>query len=59
VPARSSSSIDLLVARIGSTSDRVTAAGTRREADADEPADPVAALAKVPDPRSRRGIRTV
>jgi predicted transposase YbfD/YdcC len=57
VPACSSSPIDLLVARIGSPSDRVTATGTGPEADADEPGDLVAALAKVPDPRSRRGIR--
>ncbi len=56
MPACSSSPIDLLVARIGSTSDRVTVTGIRREAHADEPADLVAALAKVPDPRSRRGI---
>jgi predicted transposase YbfD/YdcC len=57
VPACSSSPIDRLVARIGSTSDRVTATGTRREAGTDEPTDLVAALVKVPDPRSRRGIR--
>ena len=57
MPACSSSPIDLLVTRIGSTSDRVTATGTGREADADEPVDLVGALAKVPDPRSRRGIR--
>ena len=49
MPACSSSPIDLLAARIGSTSDGVTGA--------DEPADLVAALAAVPDPRSRRGIR--
>jgi hypothetical protein len=49
VPACSSSPIDLLAARIGSTSDGVT--------DTEEPADLVAALATVPDPRSRRGIR--
>jgi predicted transposase YbfD/YdcC len=49
VPACSSSPIDLLAARIGSTSDGVTGA--------DEPADLVAALAAVPDPRCRRGIR--
>jgi predicted transposase YbfD/YdcC len=57
VPACSSSPIDRLVARIGFTSDRVTATGTRREAGTDEPTDLVAALVKVPDPRSRRGIR--
>lgn len=49
MPACSSSPIDLLAARIGSTSDGVTGA--------DEPADLVAALAAVPDPRCRRGIR--
>jgi hypothetical protein len=35
----------------------VTDTDTPRGADADEPADLVAALANVPDPRSRRGIR--
>ena len=49
MPACSSSPIELLAARIGPASDGVT--------DADEPADLVAALAAVPDPRSRRGIR--
>jgi hypothetical protein len=55
VPACPSSPIDLLAARVGSTPDRVTDTDTPREADA--PADLVAALAKVPDPRARRGIR--
>ena len=49
MPACSSSPIDLLAARIGSATDGVMGA--------EEPADLVAALATVPDPRSRRGIR--
>jgi predicted transposase YbfD/YdcC len=57
VPACPSSPIDLLAARVGSTSDRVTDPDPSREADAQAPTDLVAALAKVPDPRSRRGIR--
>jgi predicted transposase YbfD/YdcC len=57
VPACSSSPIDLLAARVGSASDRVIDTGTSREADTDGPADLVAALMTVPDPRSRRGIR--
>jgi hypothetical protein len=47
VPACSSSPIDLLAARVGCTTDGVT----------DAEADLVAALATVPDPRFRRGIR--
>jgi predicted transposase YbfD/YdcC len=57
VPACSSSPIDLLSARVGATSDRVSDADASREADAQAPTDLVAALATVPDPRARRGIR--
>jgi predicted transposase YbfD/YdcC len=58
VPACSSSPIDMLAARVGSAPDRVADTDRSREADAAaEPADLVAALAKVPDPRARRGIR--
>ena len=57
MPACSSSPIDLLAARVGATSDRVSDADASREADAQAPTDLVAALATVPDPRARRGIR--
>jgi len=57
VPACSSSPIDLLAARVGATSDRVSDADAAREAEAQAPTDLVAALARVPDPRARRGIR--
>jgi predicted transposase YbfD/YdcC len=58
VPACSSSPIDLLAARVGATSDRVSDPDpSREEADAQAPTDLVAALARVPDPRARRGIR--
>jgi predicted transposase YbfD/YdcC len=57
VPACSSLPIDMLVARVGSVPNRVADTGRSREADATEPVDLVAALAKVPDPRARRGIR--
>jgi len=57
VPACPSSPIDLLAARIGATSDRVCDPDGAREADVQAPTDLVAALATVPDPRARRGIR--
>ena len=57
MPACSSSPIDMLAARVGSAPNRVAETDRSREADAAEPADLVAALAKVPDPRARRGIR--
>jgi predicted transposase YbfD/YdcC len=57
VPACPSSPIDLLAARIGATSDRVSEPDAVREADVQPPTDLVAALATVPDPRARRGIR--
>jgi predicted transposase YbfD/YdcC len=57
VPACPSSPIDLLAARIGSTPDRVADTGMPEPAGTQAPADLVAALAQVPDPRSRRGIR--
>ena len=57
MPACPSSPIDLLSARVGATSDRVSDADASREADAQAPTDLVAALATVPDPRARRGIR--
>ena len=57
MPACPSSPIDLLAARAGATSDRVSDADAAREADVQAPTDLVAALAKVPDPRARRGIR--
>jgi len=57
VPACPSSPIDLLAARVGATPDRVSDADAAREADAQAPTDLVAALATVPDPRARRGIR--
>jgi predicted transposase YbfD/YdcC len=47
----------LLAARVGATSDRVCDPDAGREADAQAPTDLVAALATVPDPRARRGIR--
>jgi predicted transposase YbfD/YdcC len=57
VPACPSSPIDLLAARVGATSDRVSDPDAAREADVQAPTDLVAALATVPDPRARRGIR--
>ena len=57
MPACPSSPIDLLAARIGSTPDRVADTGMPEPAGTQAPADLVAALAQVPDPRSRRGIR--
>jgi predicted transposase YbfD/YdcC len=57
VPACPSSPIDLLAARVGATSDRVSDPDSVREADVQAPTDLVAALATVPDPRARRGIR--
>jgi hypothetical protein len=57
VPAWPSSPIDLLAARVGATSDRVSDPDSAREADVQAPTDLVAALATVPDPRARRGIR--
>ena len=57
MPAWPSSPIDLLAARVGATSDRVCDPDAGREADAQAPTDLVAALATVPDPRARRGIR--
>jgi len=57
VPACPSSPIDLLAARIGASSDGVISPDPLGEADAEAPIDLVAALAKVPDPRARRGIR--
>jgi predicted transposase YbfD/YdcC len=57
VPAWPSSPIDLLAARVGATSDRVSDADAARAADVQAPTDLVAALATVPDPRARRGIR--
>ena len=57
MPACPSSPIDLLAARVGATPDRVSDADAAREADAQAPTDLVAALATVPDPRARRGIR--
>ena len=51
MPACSSSPIDQLAAGIGS-SRRVIDTDTPWDADAGEPADLVAALTKVPDPRS-------
>ena len=44
-------------ARVGTTSDRVSDPDAAREADVQAPTDLVAALARVPDPRARRGIR--
>lgn len=57
MPACPSSPIDLLAARVGATSDGVISPDPSREAGAEAPIDLVAALAKVPDPRARRGIR--
>ena len=57
MPAWPSSPIDLLCARVGATSDRVCDPDAAREADVQAPTDLVAALATVPDPRARRGIR--
>ena len=57
MPACPSSPIDLLAARVGAPSDRVTDPDASREADALAASDLVAELAKVPDPRSRRGVR--
>ena len=57
MPACSSSPIDLLCARVGAMSDRVCDADAAREAQVQAPTDVVAALATVPDPRARRGIR--
>ena len=57
MPACPSSPIDLLAARIGASSDGVISPDPLGEADAEAPIDLVAALAKVPDPRARRGIR--
>ena len=58
MPACPSSPIDLLAARVGATSDRVSDPDpSREEADVQAPADLVAALATVPDPRALRGIR--
>jgi len=57
VPACPSSPIDLLAARAGAPSDRVTDPDASREVDAQATTDLVAELAKVPDPRSRRGVR--
>jgi hypothetical protein len=58
VPACPSSPIDLLAARVAATSDRVPDPDpAREEADVQTPTDLVAALATVPDPRARRGIR--
>jgi predicted transposase YbfD/YdcC len=58
VPACPSSPIDLLAARVEATSDRVSAPEpSRQQADVQAPTDLVAALATVPDPRARRGIR--
>ena len=57
MPAWPSSPIDLLAARVGTTSDRVSDPDAAREADVQAPADLVAALARVPDPRALRGIR--
>jgi predicted transposase YbfD/YdcC len=57
VPAWPSSPIDLLCARVGATSDRVGDPDAAREAEVQASTDLVAALATVPDPRARRGIR--
>jgi predicted transposase YbfD/YdcC len=57
VPAGSSLPIEQIVARVGSPSDRVSDTDVPRDVDAAGSADLVAALAKVPDPRARRGIR--
>ena len=57
MPALPSSPIDLLSARVGATSDGVSDPDAAREADVQAPTDLVAALATVPDPRARRGIR--
>ena len=57
MPACPSSPIDLLAARAGAPSDRVTDPDASREVDAQAATDLVAELAKVPDPRSRRGVR--
>src|SRR6476646_9306480 len=57
VPAGSSSPIEQIVARVGSPSDRVSDTDVPRDVDTAGSADLVAALAKVPDPRARRGIR--
>jgi hypothetical protein len=57
VPAGSSSPIEQIVARVGSPSDRVSDTDVPRGVDTAGSADLVAALAKVPDPRARRGIR--
>ena len=57
MPAWPSSPIDLLAARVGATSERVSDPDSVREADVQAPTDLVAALATVPDPRARRGIR--
>ena len=57
MPACPSSPIDLLAARVGAPSDRVIDPDAAQETDAPATTDLVAALAKVPDPRSRRGVR--
>ena len=57
MPACPSSPIDLLAARVRATSDGVTSPEPSREAGAQAPIDLVAALAEVPDPRARRGVR--
>ena len=57
MPACPSSPIDLLAARVGATPDRGGDADAAREAQVQAPTDVVAALATVPDPRARRGIR--
>ena len=57
MPACPSSPIDLLAARVGATSDRVSDPDGAGEAGVQAPTDLVAALATVPDPRARRGIR--
>lgn len=58
MPACPSSPIDLLAVRVGATSDRVAdSVSSGEEADVQAPSDLVAALATVPDPRARRGVR--
>ena len=57
MPAWPSSPIDQLAARVGPTSDRVSDPDPAQEVDVQAPTDLVAALATVPDPRARRGIR--
>ena len=58
MPACPSWPIDLLAARVGATSDRVSEPDpSREEADVPPPTDLLVALATVPDPRARRGIR--